>query len=509
MTTAKNWIAKFLHSPLLWGGVVTALYYGGIFAGIVNHPMLLRFTAGHSVEYIVTAFFFVGSAALVIKAIEIGSQRRMPRQSLLGPVPQGGQAAEEAADLMPLLNKAPAHLQHGFLVRRLRDLLEHLHRTGKPESLDAEIKYLADIDAMRAQHGYAFVRVIIWAIPILGLLGTVIGITSVFAHLDIKHFDASLPMVLSGLQVAFDTTGLALAMSMLLMFGQYFVDRTEQALLAEVDARVNSELVGRFASDDLGGDPQLAPMRRLVETVVQATERLVTRQAEIWRGTIDVAEERHRQLTSNSGKQLETALAGALENTLKTHATTVAATERQMAEQNHRQWSGLQQALVQTAEATARQHAEMARQSELLLKVVEATGQIAGLEQTLNRNLSALSTARSFDETLVALSAAVQLLGARLGQAGGDQRMVHLSSNPPAPHFATSPAAPPAIAQQAAAAQPPAMHPAAMQPAAAAAPAAAIAAKSTASAAGPNPPPGPAGPPTGVPIKPRRTDRAA
>jgi biopolymer transport protein ExbB/TolQ len=431
----------------LWGGAITALYYGAISAGILNSAMLLRFTAGHSVEYIVTSFFFIGSAALVLKAIEVGSQRRMPELPLLGSVPQGGQTIDDVPDLLPLLADTPQHLQKGFLVRRLRDLLEHVHRTGKPETLDAEIKYLADIDAMRAQHGYAFVRVIIWAIPILGLLGTVIGITSVFAHLDIKHFDASLPMVLSGLQVAFDTTGLALAMSMMLMFGQYFVDRTEQALLAEVDARVNSELVGRFQSDDVGSDPQLGPMRRLVETVVQATERLVSRQAEIWRGTIDVAEERHRQLTTTSGKQLESALAGALEQTLKTHATTVVAGERQLSEQNHRQWAGVQQALVQTAEATARQHSEMARQSELLLKVVEATGQIAGLEQTLNRNLTALSTARSFDETLVALSAAVQLLSARLGQAAGDQRMVNLSasamgSSAPAANTRPSPLAP-------------------------------------------------------------------
>lgn len=484
MNNVNKFFARLLHSPLIWGGVISALYYGGIYGRVINNPMLLRFTAGHSVEYIVTAFFFTGASALVIKAFEIAGQRRMPSEPLLGPVPQGGQSVEDAAELIPLLAEAPAHLQQGFLVRRLRDLLDHLHRTGKAESLGEELKYLADLDAMRAQHGYAFVRVIIWAIPILGLLGTVIGITSVFAHLDIKHFDASLPMVLSGLQVAFDTTGLALAMSMLLMFGQYFVDRGDQALLAEVDARVNSEMVGRFRNDEVVGDPQLGPMRRLVETVVQATERLVARQAEIWRGTIDVAEQRHQQLTTTSGKQLESALAWALENTLKTHATTVAATERQLAEQNHRQWSAVQQALVQTADATARQQAEMARQSELLLKVVEATGQVAGLEQALNRNLSALSTARSFDETLVALSAAVQLLSARLGQPAGDQRLVNLSANSPPPTASQVPNATlqaPRIAPAAAAMQ--------------------AAAKTPAPAAGP-----PGGP---VPIKARRTDKAA
>ena len=186
-------------------------------------------------------------------------------------------------------------------------------------------------------------RVIIWSIPILGLLGTVVGITSVFANLDIKHFDASLPMVLDGMKVAFDTTGLALGLSMLLMFGQYFVDRSESGLLSEVDARMNSELMGRFASSG-GGDPQLAGIRRMMEAVVQSSDRLVSRQTELWRGTIDAAEDRHRQLSVAGAKQLEIGLTAALENSLKTHAAALAAHEKGFVEQNARQWSGVQQA---------------------------------------------------------------------------------------------------------------------------------------------------------------------
>src|SRR5580698_3170416 len=83
MNNLNRWVGILLRSPLVWGGMATALYYGGIYAGILNFPMLLRFTAGHSVEYIVTAFFFIGAAALIVKAIEIGSQRRMPEQTLL------------------------------------------------------------------------------------------------------------------------------------------------------------------------------------------------------------------------------------------------------------------------------------------------------------------------------------------------------------------------------------------------------------------------------------------
>ena len=58
------WLSILFRSPIFWGGLVTALYFGGIEAGVVRNPFLLRFTAGHFVEYVVTAVFFVGSAAL-------------------------------------------------------------------------------------------------------------------------------------------------------------------------------------------------------------------------------------------------------------------------------------------------------------------------------------------------------------------------------------------------------------------------------------------------------------
>ena len=124
-----------------------------------------------------TIVFFVGSAALVIKGLDIHAQRRVPGESLLGPIPFGGQTIDDAARLAGELDRAPANLQRGYLLRRLRNALDHVRRTGNADTLDTEIKYLSDLDAVRAQHGYALVRVIVWSIPIMGLLGTVIGIT--------------------------------------------------------------------------------------------------------------------------------------------------------------------------------------------------------------------------------------------------------------------------------------------------------------------------------------------
>jgi hypothetical protein len=46
---------------------------------------------------------------------------------------------------------------------------------------------------------------------------------------------------------------------------------------------------------------------------------------------------------------------------------------------------------------------------------VDATGQIQKLEEALNQNLAAVNRAHNFEEMALNLSAAIQLLGARLG----------------------------------------------------------------------------------------------
>lgn len=76
----------------------------------------------------------------------------------------------------------------------------------------------------------------------------------------------------------------------------------------------------------------------------------------------------------------------------------------------------MQQALVSAAGATIDHQKELVRQGDVLLKVVESTSQVQRLEETLNRNLSSLGRTHNFEETLINLSAAIQLLSARVGR---------------------------------------------------------------------------------------------
>ncbi|MFO0006175.1 MAG: MotA/TolQ/ExbB proton channel family protein, partial [bacterium] len=85
------------------------------------------------------------------------------------------------------------------------------HVTRRADAaLDDHLKYLADLAADRLVQSFQLVRTVTWAVPIMGFLGTVIGITMAIANVTPEQLDSSLPEVTSGLAVAFDTTAQAL-----------------------------------------------------------------------------------------------------------------------------------------------------------------------------------------------------------------------------------------------------------------------------------------------------------
>ena len=125
-----------------------------------------------------------------------------------------------------------------YLFERVRTALSMIERRGSSEGMEDELKYLADLDSERSHQSYALVRILIWATPMLGFLGTVIGISEALGGLNIggaADFDSMMQGLRSSLYVAFDTTALALTLSIGLMFFQFIVDRFEQNLLTQVE----------------------------------------------------------------------------------------------------------------------------------------------------------------------------------------------------------------------------------------------------------------------------------
>lgn len=361
------------RSPFLWGVLASAAFYTLVFAGPLDVPFIKRYFTHHPVEYMLTVMFAVGLASLLIKAWDIVTQRSGVGESLLGEFGSTPQPADDAGALLAKLDRLPGRRRNDYYVCRLRSALEHVRHRGSADALDDELKYLSDLDASRAHAGYGLFRVIVWAIPILGFLGTVIGITMALNSVDLQSPDQSMLQVLNGLGLKFDTTALALTLSMALMFVHFSVEQAETSLLERVDRRVEQELAGRFATIPAGADGQLVAMRNIAQAMVQATDVLVRRQAEQWEASIDSAARQWVGMVGTAAEQVKTAMTGAV--------------------------------------------GELTRQAAVLEHAVAAAGEVARLENALNHNLTALAGAKHFEQTVLSLAAAVNMLSARLAES--------------------------------------------------------------------------------------------
>jgi hypothetical protein len=188
-------------------------------------------------------------------------------------------------------------------------------------------------------------------------------------------------------------------------------------------------MLERFDANGFRSDPQLIAVDRMSVAVAKTTEQLVHKQTELWRRTIDESNHQWKKMLETTGQQISSALTNSLETSLENHATRLAQLGQEADKQPSMRWEQWQTALSTNARQLHAQQEEMVRQGQIMNEVVKATGEVVKLEKALNQNLDTLVGTKNFDETVMSLSAAVNLLCARLGQQGEVTKRVDLEKS--------------------------------------------------------------------------------
>lgn len=201
------------------------------------------------------------------------------------------------------------------LLRRLRIVL--LQWQAKPSLQDAVLllnqQALADTEEIH--HSFGVAKTFVWALPVLGLIGTVVGIALAvedFGQLiggnvdDISIIKTSLVHVTSGLSFAFTTTLLGLLAALLLVLPSSALQAQEEQYVTNLDAIVVDQflpqLQGRYPEHaQQGGVPNPDQWREVLSDVARsAVQSAGTAAGKV----IQVAEERftayHHEVISES-----------------------------------------------------------------------------------------------------------------------------------------------------------------------------------------------------------------
>lgn len=469
----RSWTGLVFGSPIIWGAGLTAGFYALIPYIPVQRALVERYCMGHMLAYVETSLFFLGISILVLKLVSLGAQKSALGASILEDKEneKSSDPTAKAERILMLVRELPARLQGTFIIHRLAEICRYVRGQRSSNNLYEHQKYLADVGADRLHDSYGLLRTITWAVPILGFLGTVMGITIAIANVQPEQLKDSMDEITGGLGIAFDTTTLALGLTLVLVFLTHWAEKAEQSVLHEVDELAFNRIGGWFPEEHAQGGPLLQAEQQAAEELLRQTDLVVTQQAELWRQGIE--ELRHRwvntletqqsSLAESLLKGTETTLAGHAEQlqaarselldgfravsgeiTAMISAHREATTEQQAADREliAQQRQGLldEVAVVRegmklqaeqitqtitdnvslwkselgTASQTMTAHlSQLQHQGELLSRIIEQEENLTRLQGSLVENLSAIRSVESFDETLHNLSAAVHLLTAR------------------------------------------------------------------------------------------------
>ena len=222
-------------------------------------------------QYVTTLLAFWCMAILILKWLNIRKQRRaMMIQALPTDISEEINPSNLKAFHDHVLN-FPKPLRNTYIVNRIRKALEFFYvRQNNPEVAQM-ISSQSEVDAAKANGSYGMVKVFLWAIPIMGFIGTVVGIGAAIGGFgavfetgeggDMSQIKEPLLAVLGSMGVAFDTTLLALVLSIILSFPASSLQGQEDDLVTDVDEYCIDHLLKRLndggASNNVSSDPAL------------------------------------------------------------------------------------------------------------------------------------------------------------------------------------------------------------------------------------------------------------
>ncbi len=212
---------------IILGGLLNSLFYLFIFSfDPETYPfmpdLVERLAQRGAIPFLTAGFFAAVVVICILKAIkasQINQQFNLMNDTIAsGTDPEGDLSA----------------VSDSFLTKRME-----LKKEGEKSS--EFLEYFAELDREELSNSYTFSRFLLWAIPVLGFIGTVWGIS-----LSINGFtlalgqagvdglsSSSLGGSLRYLSVAFDTTLVALTFGVIAMLISSFTQRYEENLLTK------------------------------------------------------------------------------------------------------------------------------------------------------------------------------------------------------------------------------------------------------------------------------------
>ena len=157
------------------------------------------------------------------------------------------------------VNDAVEHPKYFFLFNRIVGTLSNLKNIGMVSEVGDILRSYNDQDVETVETSYSLLNGFLWAIPVLGFIGTAEGLTKAIGSFgnvlasgaDMSTLTSSLQSVTGGLATAFETTLIALTLALILQLLATAVKKTEEELLLACSEYCTTNIVSRLRTEKL------------------------------------------------------------------------------------------------------------------------------------------------------------------------------------------------------------------------------------------------------------------
>lgn len=212
-----------------------------------------------------TVLFCWGATELVLKKWKLRFQMRALDLAAIPNRPEFVLTEATAASALHRIHSLVDHPKHFILLNRIDRALANLRNIGQVSDASAMLRTQAENDEDQVASSYTLLNGFVWAIPVLGFIGTVQGLnmalskfgSTLQAASDMSVLRSSLQGVTGGLATGFESTLIGLIYALILQLWITFQQNSEMSFLDECNDYCHSHVVARLRLSEPsgGGEP--------------------------------------------------------------------------------------------------------------------------------------------------------------------------------------------------------------------------------------------------------------
>lgn len=256
-TRTNGWLAALV-------AVLLSMAFFGLMTQLPPNPVVAMFLERGFTPYVMVFLAFWSLVILFLKLRKLAFQRRAFRLEFLPQDPQFVLSAMTVEPVLAGMRSVVDDPRHFVLLNRIQIALSNLRNIGRIGDVDDILHSQAELDQSGMETSYSLVRGFVWAIPVLGFIGTVMGLSVAIGGFgevlnrsaETAELASSLKVVTAGLATAFETTLLALLLALGLQIFVTFLHKAEEEFLDDCTEFCQRRIVGRLRMMPFDGEEQ-------------------------------------------------------------------------------------------------------------------------------------------------------------------------------------------------------------------------------------------------------------